>query len=88
MAVAANSPSSSRRNSNTQLLEELEALSQSLYQTHTASSARRTNSLALPRTSLPSILSTDEIIKPSSDAAVANSRSASRPRTRRMSLSP
>ncbi|CAL1356817.1 unnamed protein product [Linum trigynum] len=93
MAAAANSPSSSRRNSNTQLLEELEALSQSLYQTHTASTARRTNSLALPRTSLPSILSTDEIIKPSSDAAaVANSssssRSASRPRTRRMSLSP
>ncbi|CAI0385271.1 unnamed protein product [Linum tenue] len=82
MAAAANSPSSSRRNSNTQLLEELEALSQSLYQTHTASTARRTNSLALPRTSLPSILSTDEIIKPSS------SRSASRPRTRRMSLSP
>ncbi|CAI0385268.1 unnamed protein product [Linum tenue] len=84
MAAAANSPSSSRRNSNTQLLEELEALSQSLYQTHTASTARRTNSLALPRTSLPSILSTDEIIKPSS----SSSRSASRPRTRRMSLSP
>ncbi|XP_044511328.1 protein PLASTID MOVEMENT IMPAIRED 1-like [Mangifera indica] len=50
---------SNRRTSNTQLLEELQALSQPLYQTpHTTT--RRTASLALPRTSVPPITSTDE----------------------------
>lgn len=72
--------SSTRNSNNTQLLEELEALSQSLYQSHTAATvARRTASLALPRTSVPSLVSTDVV----ADA----SRSSSRPR-RRMSLSP
>ncbi|KAJ4846471.1 hypothetical protein Tsubulata_047304 [Turnera subulata] len=70
-----------RRNSSTQLLEELEALSQSLYQTHTT---RRTASLALPRTSVPSIASIDEV----TTTAKAVERSSSRPRSRRMSLSP
>ncbi|XVE75561.1 hypothetical protein DITRI_Ditri12bG0103400 [Diplodiscus trichospermus] len=69
-----------RRNSNTQLLEELEALSQSLYQSHTASTARRTASLALPRTSVPS---TDEVTE-----AKFDEKSTTRPRSRRMSLSP
>lgn len=74
--------SSGKRNSsnNTQLLEELEALSQSLYQSHTSSAptTRRTASLVLPRNSVPSVVSND---------AVADARSSSRPR-RRMSLSP
>ncbi|XWS66308.1 hypothetical protein CRYUN_Cryun05aG0188500 [Craigia yunnanensis] len=68
-----------RRNSNTQLLEELEALSQSLYQSHT-STTRRTASLALPRTSIPS---TDEVTE-----AKLEDKSSTRPRSRRMSLSP
>ncbi|XVE95890.1 hypothetical protein REPUB_Repub02eG0174200 [Reevesia pubescens] len=66
-----------RRNSNTQLLEELEALSQSLYHSHTT---RRTASLALPRTSVPP---TDEATK-----AKFEEKSSTRPRSRRMSLSP
>ncbi|CAN0913643.1 Protein PLASTID MOVEMENT IMPAIRED 1 [Linum grandiflorum] len=80
--------SSARRNSNTQLLEELETLSQSLYQAHTSS--RRTNSLALPRDSLPSLTSsTHGDQQPFSTAAKSDiTRSASRPRSRRMSLSP
>lgn len=61
-------------NSNAQLLVELEALSQSLYQSHTT---RRTASLALPR----------------SPAAIAGNEGSgsgvdSRPRGRRLSLSP
>ena len=71
-----------RRNSNTQLLEELEELSQSLYQTHT-SSARRTASLVLPRNSVPSKTSADEVT-----TAKIDEKSSSRPRSRRMSLSP
>ncbi|XP_022766633.1 protein PLASTID MOVEMENT IMPAIRED 1 [Durio zibethinus] len=67
-----------RRNSNTQLLEELEALSQSLYQSHT-STTRRTASLALPRTSVPSI---DEATE-----AKFEDKSSTRPWSRRMSLS-
>ncbi|XP_042482439.1 protein PLASTID MOVEMENT IMPAIRED 1 isoform X2 [Macadamia integrifolia] len=70
-----------RRNSNTQLLEELDALSQSLYQSHT--STRRTASLALPRSSVPPISSTI------ATATTKNEdRPESRPRSRRMSLSP
>ncbi|EEF52905.1 protein PLASTID MOVEMENT IMPAIRED 1 [Ricinus communis] len=74
---------SNRRNSNTQLLEELEALSQSLYQTHTTTTNRRTASLALPRTSVPSLASVDEI-----STSKPDEKSTSRPRSRRMSLSP
>ncbi|XVF75743.1 hypothetical protein PTKIN_Ptkin13bG0211600 [Pterospermum kingtungense] len=68
-----------RQNSNTQLLEELEALSQSLYQSHT-STTRRTASLALPRTSVP----------PTEDATEAKveDKPSTRLRSRRMSLSP
>ncbi|XVF07176.1 hypothetical protein REPUB_Repub06bG0115700 [Reevesia pubescens] len=66
-----------RRNSNTQLLEELEALSQSLYQSHTT---RRTASLALPRTSVPP---TDEVPE-----AKFEDKPSTRPRSRRLSLSP
>ncbi|RVW50894.1 Protein plastid movement impared 1 [Vitis vinifera] len=65
------------RNSSTQLLAELEELSQSLYQSHTA---RRTASLALPRSSVPPILSADE--------AKNEEKSSTRGRSRRMSLSP
>ncbi|KAJ6411857.1 hypothetical protein OIU84_005011 [Salix udensis] len=71
-----------RRNSNTQLLEELEELSQSLYQTHT-STVRRTASLALPRNSAPFITSADEVT-----TAKIDEKTSSRPRSRRMSLSP
>ncbi|KAG8377222.1 hypothetical protein BUALT_Bualt08G0005900 [Buddleja alternifolia] len=48
-----------RRNSNTQILQELETLSETLYQSHTSN--RRTASLALPRTAIPPIPSADEI---------------------------
>ncbi|XVF56203.1 hypothetical protein PTKIN_Ptkin06aG0099400 [Pterospermum kingtungense] len=68
-----------RRNSNTQLLEELEALSESLYQSH-KSTTRRTASLALPRTSLPSADDPTE--------AKLEEKASTRPRSRRMSLSP
>ncbi|KAK9271155.1 hypothetical protein L1049_026744 [Liquidambar formosana] len=75
---------SDRKNSNTQLLEELEALSQSLYQSHThTSTTRRTASLALPRTSIPSIPSAEEI-----GTAKNEEKLNPRPRSRRMSLSP
>ncbi|XP_076942734.1 protein PLASTID MOVEMENT IMPAIRED 1-like [Bidens hawaiensis] len=74
-----------RRNSNTQLLEELEALSQTLSNTNTSSipipipttKNRRTNSLVLTRTSIPPIKTDD-------DATKINPK----PRARRMSLSP
>lgn len=72
---------SGRRESGTQLLEELEALSQSLYQSHT-STARRTASLALPRSSVPPIPSSDEI-----DTAKTEEKPTIKPR-RRMSMSP
>ncbi|MCD7449871.1 hypothetical protein HAX54_001914 [Datura stramonium] len=78
----------SRRNSNTQLLQELEALSETLYQPppHTSTTTRRTASLVLPRNSVPSVESligakNDD---DSSDAVVVNPK----PRSRRMSLSP
>ncbi|GLU00083.1 hypothetical protein SLE2022_174770 [Rubroshorea leprosula] len=69
------------RNSSTQLLEELEALSQSLYQAHT-SNTRRTASLVLPRTSVPLVSSSNDEGLPNGEE-----RSSSRLR-RRMSLSP
>jgi len=70
-----------RRRSNTQLLEELEELSESLYQAQTSTN-RRTASLAFPRSSVPSIIS-DE-----SGTAKIDEKSSSRTRSRRMSLSP
>ncbi|KAF8406732.1 hypothetical protein HHK36_008824 [Tetracentron sinense] len=73
---------SGRRNSNTQLLEELEELSQSLYQSHT-STARRTASLALPRNSIPPISPADAI-----GPAKNEEKPEARPRSRRISLSP
>lgn len=75
---------STRRNSNTQLLQELEALSESLYQTHT-STTRRTASLVLPRTSLPPTLTAAD-----DDVSVKNEEKKinPKPRSRRMSLSP
>lgn len=69
-------------NSNTQLLEELEALSQNLYQSH-ISSTRRTASLALPRSSAPPVPSAEE-----ADPDTNEDRPKLRPRSRRMSLSP
>ncbi|XLT88630.1 hypothetical protein HN873_010383 [Arachis hypogaea] len=56
-------------------LEELEALSDSLYKSHTT---RRTASLVLPRTSSPSVPSAQE-----EDVKVN-----AKPRSRRLSLSP
>ncbi|KAH1251905.1 Protein PLASTID MOVEMENT IMPAIRED 1 [Glycine max] len=44
-----------KSNPNAQLLEELEALSESLYKQHTSTTTRRTASLVLPRTSAPPI---------------------------------
>ncbi|KAL1327899.1 hypothetical protein AAHE18_13G336500 [Arachis hypogaea] len=55
-------------------LEELEALSDSLYKSHTT---RRTASLVLPRTSSPSVPSAQEDVKVNA-----------KPRSRRLSLSP
>lgn len=75
---------SGRKNSNTQLLEELEALSQSLYISHTSTN-RRPASLALPRSSAPSIPSADEII--STPKVIEEIKPNNKPR-RRMSLSP
>ncbi|KAL2529763.1 plastid movement impaired1 [Forsythia ovata] len=72
-----------RRNSNTQLLQELETLSESLYQSHISTTTRRTASLALPRSAIPPISSTDEI-----GTEKVEERLNPKPRSRRMSLSP
>lgn len=75
------------RNSNAQLLEELEALSQTLYQSHTSSTpapTRRTASLALPRNSVPSIPLADD----DADSSVTGEKPINKPRARRLSLSP
>lgn len=74
---------SEKTNSNTHLLEELEALSQSLYISHTSTN-RRTASLALPRSSVPSIPSADEIVT----AKVIEEKPNNNKPRRRMSLSP
>lgn len=72
-----------RRNSSTQLLEELETLSETLYQPNaTAIRGRRTNSLALPRDAIPSVSSTDPIIPAKIEIQ------HEKPRTRRLSMSP
>lgn len=81
MAAADNS---TKRNSNVQLLEELEALSESLYQSHTTT-ARRTASLTLPRASIPSIPSPKD---DNNTAKLDSNRNSEKPRSRRMSLSP
>ena len=78
---------SGRKSSNTQLLAELEELSQSLYQSHTATVTRRTASLALPRSSIPPISSNDEIAGAGIAAKTEVVKANNRPR-RRMSLSP
>ncbi|KAL1194966.1 Protein PLASTID MOVEMENT IMPAIRED 1 [Cardamine amara subsp. amara] len=73
---------SGSRSSNTQLLAELEALSENLYQKPQVN--RRTNSLALPRSSVPSLVtSADEV-----STAKAEDLTVSKPRARRLSLSP
>ncbi|CAL0312383.1 unnamed protein product [Lupinus luteus] len=76
---------STKTNSNAQILEELEALSETLYKTHTSTTARRTASLVLPRTSIPSIPFPEdetETVKTVDDSTF------NKPRPRRMSLSP
>lgn len=70
---------SGNKTPNTHLLQELEALSQTLYQTPTTN--RRTNSLALPRSSVPPIPIDDA--KPEEEKLINP-----KPRQRRMSLSP
>ncbi|XP_042507312.1 protein PLASTID MOVEMENT IMPAIRED 1-like [Macadamia integrifolia] len=77
---------SGRRDSNVQLLEELEALSQSLYQPHT-SSTRRTASLSLPRVSVPSISSPHVTATTTTPPNEDEERPQPRPHSRRMSLS-
>ncbi|ESQ33289.1 hypothetical protein EUTSA_v10003646mg [Eutrema salsugineum] len=72
---------SGSRSSNTQLLAELETLSENLYQKPQASVGRRTNSLALPRSSVPSLVT-------SADEGRAEDVTVPKPRSRRLSLSP
>ncbi|RRT72169.1 hypothetical protein B296_00019136 [Ensete ventricosum] len=67
---------SDRKDPNAQLLQELDALSHSLYQSHTA---RRTASLVLPRSSAPA---------PGTAAGSDGTAAESRPRSRRLSMSP
>lgn len=85
--MAAAAEHSGGRNSNTQLLEELEALSQSLYQSHTSTTNRRTASLALPRSSVPPITSAADP-QVAKDANEDSNTSRQPIRSRRMSLSP
>jgi len=74
---------STKRNSNVQLLEELEALSESLYQSHTSNTARRTASLALPRALPPLVSSAGD----DNDTAKIDNKQSNKTRSRRMSLS-
>lgn len=82
--MAANYPPG-RRNSSTQLLEELEQLSQSLYHPNTTTTNRRTNSLVLPRAAAPPIPSIDEVDQTTTNDEL---KLNPKPRLRRMSLSP
>ncbi|KAG6478304.1 hypothetical protein ZIOFF_061740 [Zingiber officinale] len=66
------------KDSNAQLLHELDALTHTMYQSHTA---RRTASLVLPRGGAGGTTSTG-------DAVTAPAPSEPRPRSRRMSMSP
>ncbi|KAK4434092.1 protein PLASTID MOVEMENT IMPAIRED 1 [Sesamum alatum] len=68
-----------RRSSSTQILQELEALSESMYQSYTSTTARRTASLSLPRTAIPPISAIGD-----KDGPTATPKT----RPRRMSLSP
>ncbi|KAK7314624.1 hypothetical protein VNO77_33151 [Canavalia gladiata] len=74
---------SAKRNSNVQLLEELEALSESLNQSHISTTSRRTASLSLPRTSAPFVSSAED----DNDPAKADNEHRNKARSRRMSLS-
>ncbi|XP_024996457.1 protein PLASTID MOVEMENT IMPAIRED 1 [Cynara cardunculus var. scolymus] len=89
--MAENNPPD-RRNSNTQLLEELEALSLTLNNTNTSSvpatKNRRTNSLVLSRASIPPILSTGKTDHADDDDDQDGIKLNPKPRARRMSLSP
>ncbi|XP_004512778.1 protein PLASTID MOVEMENT IMPAIRED 1-like [Cicer arietinum] len=78
------SDNSSKRNSNAQLLEELEALSESLYQSHTTA-RRKTASLTLPRTSSPFVPSSSN---DDNESAKLDNKSSNKPKSRRISLSP
>ncbi|OIW11933.1 hypothetical protein TanjilG_02140 [Lupinus angustifolius] len=73
---------STKRNSNVRLLEELESLSETLYHAHTATTSRRTASLAIPRTSVPFLISTED--DKDTDATKVHNKT----RSRRMSLTP
>ncbi|WJX74264.1 hypothetical protein P8452_57937 [Trifolium repens] len=73
---------STKRNSNVQLLEELEALSESLNQSQTT--ARRAASLALPRTSVNFVPSSKD---DNDTAKLDNNKNSNKPKSRRMSLS-
>ncbi|XP_058732450.1 protein PLASTID MOVEMENT IMPAIRED 1-like [Vicia villosa] len=74
-----------KSNPNAQILEELEALSDTLYKSHTSATARRTASLVLPRnTPVPSIEDDDN----DNHTAESYGESSNKPRSRRMSLSP
>ncbi|KAK7380182.1 hypothetical protein VNO78_32660 [Psophocarpus tetragonolobus] len=75
---------STKRNSGAQLLEELEALSESLYQSHTSNTTRRTASLALPRASPPFVSSAED----DNDTAKVSKKQSTKSRSHRMSLSP
>lgn len=74
----------SKNNPNAQILDELEALSETLYKNHTSTTARRTASLVLPRnTPVPSIEDDNN-----NHATDGYGESSNKPRSRRMSLSP
>ncbi|XP_020205481.1 protein PLASTID MOVEMENT IMPAIRED 1-like [Cajanus cajan] len=76
---------STKRNSNVQLLEELESLSESLNQSHTSNTTRRTASLALPRASPPFVSSVE--LEDDNDTAKVNRKQSNKTRSHRMSLS-
>ncbi|CAL0332566.1 unnamed protein product [Lupinus luteus] len=73
---------STKRNSNVRLIEELEALSETLYNSHTAATSRKTASLTIPRTSVPFLISTED------DKDLDIAKVHNKPRSRRMSLTP
>ncbi|XP_057416789.1 protein PLASTID MOVEMENT IMPAIRED 1-like [Lotus japonicus] len=79
-----------KSNPNAQLLEELEALSESLYKPNTSTTtARRTASLVLPRTSVPIPPAQDDDHSHNTTKVDAESSTNKlRSRARRMSLSP
>ncbi|XP_047158212.1 protein PLASTID MOVEMENT IMPAIRED 1-like [Vigna umbellata] len=78
--------SEDKRNSNVQLLQELDALRKTLYQSHTSNTTRIiTASLALPRpASSPFVSSTED----DNDTAKVNNKQSNKTRSRGMSLSP